>query len=192
MWTASAVDSELSPFDDSPGRLAIVALGYALNDDGSMAPQLIDRLEKTLEAANAFPEAIIVVSGGVPRAGKVEAVEMRRWLTERGVAAERIHEEGYARDVVENLVYSRYILDLAGADATLLVTSAIDVRRAGAGMDILDWLHGSPRPVSAIATGRKSDAGFVDGRDDRLKLYRDALRAYGLPMMRCYPELVER
>lgn len=188
-WLAMPPDSFLPQFDGEDRRRAIVALGYVLNDDGSMHPVLLRRLHKTLEAADALPGAMIVVTGGVPRSGKVEAVAMREWLVDMGVDRGRVFEEGYARDVVENLIYSRHILDMAGVESVLLVTSPIDFRRAGAGMEILDHTHGVGRGVAVVAS---EGDGFVDDGGDRLKFYRDALRVYGFPMMRCFPELVER
>lgn len=197
IWSCLDVWLEAEVSDAVPGghgheeRLAIVTLGYVLNPDGGMAAELTDRLQKTLEVADAFPGSMIVVSGGVPRSGKVEAVEMRRWLVDMGVDRGRVFEEGYARDVVENLLYSRQILDIVGVDAVVLVTSAVDVRRAGAGMEIAGWRNGSSWRVTAVAAGGKSLAQHRENASVRLKLYRDTLRAYGMPMLRSYPELAE-
>ncbi|MFA0724800.1 transporter, partial [Vibrio sp. 10N.222.49.E5] len=46
---------------------AIVTLGYALNPDGSMHEILIERLETTLAMSKAYPDAMIVLTGGVPK-----------------------------------------------------------------------------------------------------------------------------
>jgi len=43
--------------------LAIIALGYALNPDGSMHPILVQRLETTFKLARQLPDALIVVTG---------------------------------------------------------------------------------------------------------------------------------
>ncbi|MCD8140938.1 MAG: YdcF family protein [Planctomycetaceae bacterium] len=166
---------------------AILVLGHKLADDGSIRPALQERLEKALDAATRYPEAFLIVTGGQPRAGRVEAQAMREWLAERGVAEARIHEEGYARDTVENLIFSRYILDMHAADAAVVVTSGHNVRRAGACLEVLSVDYGSDRPVFAVSSGQYED----DGRD-RLKVYRDVLRAYGIPMMAAYPHLAER
>ncbi|MCC8190740.1 MAG: YdcF family protein [Planctomycetes bacterium] len=190
-WLARPVLCTLPDFDSTRERTAVVVLGYILNADGSMHPHLVERLETALRAAERYPQAHILASGGVPKNGVVEAVAMRRWLIDHGVAPERIHEEGYARDLVENLIYSRQILDILGTDRLLLVTSADNVRRAGAGMSIQGWRHGSGWRVDATACAGASFTTFVDDGRDRLKLYRDALRAYGEPMMRTFPELAE-
>ncbi len=201
MWMWEEIDRRLdAPVRDAlpdaggcEGPIAIVTLGLVLNPDGSMRPALIERLEKTLEAAAAFPGAPIIVSGGVPKSGRVEAVEMRRWLVERGVGPARILEEGYARDLLENIVYARQILDQIGAGAAIVITSANNVRRAGAALAVNARVSGSRLAVpDAVAASGRTFESFKNDGSDRLKLYRDAIRAYGVPMMRTFPELVER
>lgn len=191
---AMRVAGSLPPPSRKKG-VAVVVLGYILNPDGSMHDILRGRLEKALEAAAAFPRAALVVSGGVPRRGKTEAVVMRRWLTANGVARERIIEEGYARDVVENLLFSRQILDLLRLRDVVAVTSAIDVRRTAAGLDILRRVMGSAWNVSGVAASDRPP--HAQGSENRagsegVKLYRDSLRLYGMPMMGVFPKLAER
>lgn len=180
---------------DLPGgaeNVAIVTLGLELSPDGSMRQSLVDRLEKTLEAADRYRDSQIIVTGGVPRSGRIEARAMRDWLIDKGISAERIHEEGYARDLVENLLYSRHILNLLKARTAVIITSSNNVRRAGACMEIIAWVGGfSLRVPPVVPASGESLTGFIDDGGDRLKLYRDALRAYGLPMMHTYPGLVE-
>ncbi|MDR1535405.1 MAG: YdcF family protein [Planctomycetota bacterium] len=170
---------------------ALVVFGYRLEADGSPHPRLIARLEKTLEAAGRFPESPIVVSGGMPRAGQVEAAVMRRWLTGRGIGEERILEEGYARDLVENILYSRQLLAPLGVGEVICLVSADSARRAGAGLEIAGWNAGTPWRRVAVMVPGETSAGAADSVGGRLKLFRDALRVYGLPLMRIYPELVE-
>ena len=182
------VSGALPTEDDVGTAPAIVVLGFVLAEDGSMRRPLIDRLEKTLEAAKAFPAAPVIVTGGVPRAGMVEAKTMHAWLAERGVDDARIHEEGYARDVVENIVYSRPILDRLNTGAAIVITSAGNVGRAGAAMEIHARMNGSGFSVPDAVAAREDDDAHPK---ETLKLYRDALRAYGMPMMRTYPHLIE-
>ncbi len=174
------------------GHKSIVILGYILNQDGTMHQRLVDRLEKTLETARRLPDACIVATGGVPKAGRVEAVEMREWLVQNGIAEERIHEEGNSRDIVENIIYSKDILDSISADKALFITSAINVRRTRLIARIVAWRSGSrwePYVAAAIIgpDPYDSDSGAAD-----FKTYRDSIRAYGIPLMHTFPELVSR
>ena len=71
---------------------------------------LVQRLEKTLEIANQNPDALIIVTGGVPQNNKTEGDLMKQWLIEKGVDASRIYSDNYARSTVENALFSRYSL----------------------------------------------------------------------------------
>lgn len=191
-WIARPV-SDRPPVPDAGGeRTAVVVLGLKLADDGTPLPGLVERLEKALAVLDAFPGSTAIVTGGVPRSGRVEAEVMRDWLVARGVAPDRIHEEGYARDVVENILYSRCILDAGKVARVVAVTAAGNARRTGAALDIVAWTRGCGWSSSVTAASGESFASFRDDGGDRTKLYRDALRAYGLPSMSAYPHLAER
>lgn len=174
-----------APSDDP----IILVLGYKLDPDGSIHPQLLDRLETALELHSRLPASRVLVSGGVPRNGVVEAVVMRKWFESRGVDSSVIWEEGYSRDVVENMLYSRQILDQQNATCVVVVTAAHNVRRAGAALEIVGWMHGAAWTVECVSSSQ-SHAKYLDTGADREKLYRDSLRAYGMPMMGTYPELI--
>lgn len=191
-WQIRQPTDRLPTLPSSAIRKAILTLGYVLTDDGNIRPELTERLVKTSEAAEQFPDATLVLSGGVPKAGTVEAVAMRDWLCQRGIAPERIYEEGYSRDLVENIIYSRQILDLLDVDAVLVITSAGNYRRAGAVLETVAHNAGSAWLSRVVAASGQTFTAFKDNGGDQLKLYRDVLRAYGCPMMVVYPELAER
>lgn len=75
--------ADLATLNKTKGNNAIVTLGYALNPDGTMNQILIDRLNKTLEVAKQLPDAMIVVTGGVPKAHQTEGKLMADWLVKR-------------------------------------------------------------------------------------------------------------
>ena len=92
------------------GSLCFVVLGYRLNQDGSMDPELISRLQTALTYANDYPAAHILVTGGNPVNGLSEAQEMAMWLTEGGVDPDRIFTEESSRTTIENVLYCYGIL----------------------------------------------------------------------------------
>ncbi len=190
-WFSRPVGDALPDAFGRTGKGAVLILGYLLAEDGTARPPLVARLEKGLEAAERFPGSAVIVSGGVPRGGRVEAEVMRDWLLARGVDAGRIWEEGYSRDCVENLVYSRQIMAANGVEEVLIVTAAGNVRRVGASMRVLGWATGWEVAVAVVSSSGEM-AGHVDDGGDRLKAYREVLRAYGMPMMAAYPYLAER
>lgn len=191
-WEAVSPSDAVPELPAGSSRPALLVLGYLLNDDGTPHPALVGRLEKALAVSARYPDAALVVSGGVPRAGRVEAVVMREWLEARGVPSGRIFEEGYSRDVVENLIFSRQIVAALGADGVVAVTAAINVRRTGVGLDILSESNGLGWAVKVAAAGGETFSEYRDDGRDRLKTYRDALRCFGIPMMSAYPHLAER
>ncbi len=111
---------------------------------------------------------------------------MRKWFEAKGVDSSVIWEEGSSRDVVENMLYSRQILDQQNATRVIVVTAAHNVRRAGAALEIVGWMNGSAWSVECISSS-ESHAKYLDAGADREKLYRDTLRAYGMPMMCTLP-----
>ncbi|MFC9894872.1 YdcF family protein [Nocardia sp. NPDC127579] len=124
-----------------PGT-AIVVLGYGLQPDGTMRPELIHRLRAGFAQALLAPLAPIIVTGGNPRNGVTEADAMADWLIAHGIAPERIHREPDATSTVENAERSARILREIGARDVVVVTSADHIDRAAgdfaaAGVDVI-------------------------------------------------------
>lgn len=171
------------------GPVAIVTLGYALFPDGTMHDILIQRLEKTLELAHAFPEALIVVTGGVPQNNKTEARLMAQWLAENGIDASRIVEDNTARSTVENALFSRYVLARHKIANAIIVSSGSHVRRAQA-LFTIACRESGPSDIEFVSVAapdkpleelREATPGELSG------IYRDALKTMGLWSFRSYP-----
>ena len=123
-----AVPEDL-PEDDS---LCIVVLGYQLNDDGSMRPELIDRLNTALACAERYPQARVLCTGGGTawrNATATEAGEMGAWLLSQGVEPERLSREERSLTTTENALYSYDLLRerFPQVRSVLLVTSGYHV-----------------------------------------------------------------
>lgn len=97
------------PEDDS---LCIVILGFSLNDDGSLADELVARLSVGLASAQKYPNAYVAVTGGgtanVPNV--TEAGQMAAWLQENGIEEQRIIVEDQSLSTNENAVNTYRIL----------------------------------------------------------------------------------
>lgn len=89
------------PQDDT---LCIVVLGYGLNRDGSMKPELISRLEAALASAEKYPQAYVLCTGGETSdvAGISEAGQMGAWLREQGIGKDRLLLETKSLSTTEN------------------------------------------------------------------------------------------
>ncbi|NLU82718.1 YdcF family protein [Rhodococcus sp. HNM0569] len=116
--------------DVNPVTTHLVVLGAGLTEDGQIQPVLTQRLEATLATAQHYPTAPIIVTGGVPKKGITEASAMKKWLTDRGVPAERITEEPESSSTVENAAFTNDVLHQRGATGAVLVTNRDHIERA--------------------------------------------------------------
>lgn len=113
------------PEDDS---LCIVVLGFQLHPDGSMSEELVGRCEVALACAEKYPRALIALTGGGTawqNPAATEAGVMARWLTERGVSAERLLIEDASLTTGDNAVFtSRLLAERCPQVKTLAVVSS--------------------------------------------------------------------
>lgn len=91
------------PEDNS---LCIVVMGFGLRPDGSIRPELEDRLEVALASANKYPNAWVLVTGGQTGAvdGVTEAGQMAAWLRKQGLEENRIIQEKQSLSTTANAV----------------------------------------------------------------------------------------
>lgn len=97
--------------DDS---LCIVVLGYRLTAFGGMDPELVGRLELALEAAEKYPNAYILCTGGGTASqaeGATEAGQMARWLRKQGIDSSRIIVEDDSTHTIQNATFSFAIFE---------------------------------------------------------------------------------
>ncbi|MFC6013020.1 YdcF family protein [Nocardia lasii] len=109
---------------------AIVVLGYGLLPDGTMRPELGNRLHAALIQAFMSPASPVIVTGGNPRNGITEAQVMADWLNVRGIARDRLHAETEAGSTVQNAAFSARMMAALGVTKAVLITSADHMRRA--------------------------------------------------------------
>ena len=93
--------------------LCIVVLGFQLEPDGSMREELIQRLQTAKRSAEKYPNALIVCTGGGTAAendSATEADKMAAWLTENGIAPDRVIAENRSLTTAQNAMYTFDIL----------------------------------------------------------------------------------
>ncbi|MQY21338.1 YdcF family protein [Nocardia macrotermitis] len=137
---------------------AIVILGYGLQPDGSMRPELIQRLEAGYVQAILAPAAPVIVTGGNPHNGVTEAQAMAGWLVAHGIPADRVHTESRAETTVQNATYSQHVMESIGARSAVVVTSSNHLGRAvgdfvGAGIPVIGTLTPDQAPLRVIPFG---------------------------------------
>lgn len=98
------------PEDDS---LCIVVLGFGLGSNGSMKPELIDRLQVALASAEKYPNAYVLCTGGetaYDTPGVSEAEQMGAWLASNGISESRLILEDRSLSTAENAIYTHDLL----------------------------------------------------------------------------------
>lgn len=81
----------------------IVIFGAAVRPDGSPSAALLRRIGYGLQAARAHPEASLLCSGGVGRAGPSEASVMLDVLRREGVADDRLVPDEASLDTLQSV-----------------------------------------------------------------------------------------
>ncbi|GED96097.1 hypothetical protein nbrc107697_01360 [Gordonia crocea] len=143
---AAAIVPSTSPVS-APAGSAIVILGYGLRPNGSMAPELVKRLEAGLAQAQASPSTPIFVTGGVPKKGITEAAAMQKWLVGRGVSASRITTEDKSTSTISNAQNTTELLRARGISQVVLITSPNHIRRGAA-----DFAGAGTRVAATVTT----------------------------------------
>ena len=94
-------------------ELCLVVLGFQLNPDGSMKDELIERLKVAKAAAEKYPNAFIICTGGgtaAEDASATEAGKMAEWLVANGLDPQRVIVENRSLTTAQNAIYSYQIL----------------------------------------------------------------------------------
>jgi hypothetical protein len=121
-----------------PAKHAFVVLGYRLLD-GEMELELKGRCRAAAEAAKAFPESLVICTGGPSGyTGKVDPSEivseaglMRGYLIRKcGIKSERIRAEVRSLSTVQNALFTLGILREEGIETITVVTSGYHMRWA--------------------------------------------------------------
>lgn len=80
----------MSSAPEGPAPRWIVVPGASVHRDGTPSAVLADRLESAAKAAAVWHDSRLFLSGTAIPGGYSEPEAMRRWLLDRGVAADRI------------------------------------------------------------------------------------------------------
>lgn len=164
---------------------AIILLGGASNGPISAARQISelnlagDRFAETLRLAQLYPEAKIVISGGMAvlqDGGEPEAETAQRFFLGLGISQDRLVLESQSRNTEENAEFSKSLLaEIEGPK--LLVTSAFHMPRSmglfrKAGIAVLAW------PTDYRSSGLEGFSVDVTNPVDNLMTTTTALREW--------------
>ena len=113
---------------------AIIVLGCGLEENGTPAPTLKNRLNGCIDYYSRNPDCYIVVTGGYSRyKNETESAAMKKYLTDKGIPADRILTDEKAVNTRENFSNSMDILERKGipADKVCYVTNSFHIYRRG-------------------------------------------------------------
>lgn len=156
------------PQDDS---LCVVVFGYGLGGDGSIQPELEDRLYVALNAARQYPNAYVAVTGGQTSeaAGVTEGGQMAAWLRAQDVAESRLIVEDQALNTTQNAANTYKLLTSAYPQVKTLAVVTSDYHVACAGVLLQIWsdyqsqVNGAPALNVAAGASCATDTPVGDG-----------------------------
>ena len=139
------------------GKHAFVVLGFQLQN-GEMTDELKGRCDAAAAAAKAFPDSILVCSGGATGENNpdmhTEAGLMKAYLTDVcGIAPERIYTDERAMTTEENAVNTFVILQEQGVETMTIVTSVYHQRRGQSLYNAVAALYRQKNGYSAETVG---------------------------------------
>lgn len=156
------------PQDDS---LCVVVFGYGLGGDGSIQPELEDRLYVALNAARQYPDAYVAVTGGQTSevAGVTEGGQMAAWLRAQGVAESRLIVEDQALNTTQNAANTYKLLTSSYPQVKTLAVVTSDYHVTCAGVLLQIWsdyqsqVNGAPALNVAAGASCATDTPVGDG-----------------------------
>lgn len=139
------------------GKHAFVVLGFELRD-GEMTDELKARCDAAAAAARAFPDSVLVCSGGATGDNNpeyhTEAGLMKDYLTETcGISPERILTDESAMSTLDNALNTFSILREQEIEAITVVTSSYHQRRANILYETLAEIFRETEGVSVAVVG---------------------------------------
>ena len=165
---------------------AIIVLGGGMDADvnsvrkGWELKRAGDRFVEGLRLAQLYPDAKIVVTGGVSvmaPGNEPESDAGIRFFVDLGIPASRIILEDAARNTEENAQLTRDLLPPANGGAYLLVTSAFHMPRSvglfrKAGVDVVPW------PADYLSTGQETFGPKLEQPAENLSNVSVAMREW--------------
>ena len=176
------------PPSDLPSLEGIIVLGGAINDGASAArgetvfDEGGERLTEAVVLAKRYPQARVVYTSGttsfVPGATSTEALQARKFMSQMGIAPERVTIEDKSRNTDENARFTAAIVHPQASQRWIIVTSAFHMPRA-IGVFEKAGFHPIAYPVSFYTFGRSSDDLRLSFESERsLRVFEIALHEW--------------
>lgn len=134
----------------------IVIFGAAVRPDGSPSAALLRRIGYGLQAARAHPQAMVLCSGGIGRAGPSEASVMLDVLRREGVADGRLVADEDSLDTLQSVAAAARLARGCGSPFVVACSDGYHLPR----IRLMLWLLG----VRSVAGPRGGPPGDLRHR----------------------------
>lgn len=134
----------------------LIVFGAAVSARGRPSPALAQRIAGACAQAKRDPDAMVIATGAVGRAGVAEAEVIARQLVACGIGGERILVEPCGRDTLESVRLCHRILAARGDVASVVCcTSSFHQRRCALLFRLLGYrTFNPPMPDRLRGVGR--------------------------------------
>ncbi len=140
--------------DDKVKTDCILILGNKVNEDGTLSPRLKARVDKGLQLFRENPSSIIIVSGGLGKEGYYEGTEMKKYLIDLEVPADRVIADDLGNNTLQtatnfiqlskthHLISVTVVSQYYHISRTKHLLKKVGVRQVyGAHADFFEWRH---------------------------------------------------
>lgn len=117
------LNDELKPVD------VAVVLGNKVELNGHPSERLKARLDKSVELYNEGYYTFIIVSGGIGKEGFNEAKVMKAYLTDKGIAEDKIIEDSNGYNSYMTAQNTHTIMDELELDSAMIITQYFHISR---------------------------------------------------------------
>ena len=101
----------------------LIVLGQPPKPDGSLGPELRERVLEGVREYKAGVARHVIMTGGPTRNNLVEAHAMKVFAVAQGVPGDAIVEEGEARDTIQNIYFSEKVMEARGWGSAEVISS---------------------------------------------------------------------
>lgn len=101
----------------------LIVLGQPPKPDGSLGPELRERVLEGVREYKAGVARHVIMTGGPTRNNLVEAHAMKVFAMAQGVPGDAIVEEGEARDTIQNIYFSEKVMEARGWGSAEVISS---------------------------------------------------------------------
>jgi len=109
----------------------LIVLGNPAKNDGTPSPELRERIDESVREYRAGVAPHIIMSGGPAHNHFVEAQVMADSAVAQGVPRDAIVVEGQAKDTIQNIWYSRRIMQDKNWNSAEVISSPYHLPRTG-------------------------------------------------------------